>query len=428
MKFKEQVNRYIVEKQLFQTGDKVLVALSGGADSVALLRVLLALGVSCEAAHCNFHLRGEESNRDETFVRTLCQQLQVPLEVIHFDTAAYASGHHVSIEMAARELRYTWFEEVRQRKGCKVIAVAHHRNDSAETILLNLVRGTGIRGLRGIAPMNGAVVRPLLAVDREDIHRYLTFLGQDYMTDSTNLQDEYVRNRIRLNIIPEFQQINPSFLKSLLETAGRLTQVEAVYRQGIQEALKRVLKDEHRMSIDALLGEVAPEALLYEWLHPFGFNASQLENVFRGLKGESGRWYETAEWRLLRDRDSLILSPVEAVGVTYRLIQERFSVDKSFQVPCDPQKAYLDADRITEALTLRKWRPGDRFIPYGMKHFKRVRDYLRDRKLSRLEKESQYVVTVGETIVWLVGERTDHRFRVTEQTRNILVLTVGKTE
>lgn len=428
MRFKEQVNRYIVEKQLFQTGDKVLVALSGGADSVALLRVLLALEVSCEAAHCNFHLRGEESDRDEAFVRTLCQKLGVPLEVVHFDTTGYASKHHVSIEMAARELRYVWFEEVRQKKGCQVIAVAHHRNDSAETILLNLVRGTGIRGLRGIAPMNGAVVRPLLAVDRDDIHRYLDFLGQDFVTDSTNLQDEYVRNRIRLNIIPEFQQINPSFLKSLLETADRLTQVEAVYRQGIQEALKRVLKDEHCMSIGALLFETSPQALLYEWLHPFGFNASQLEDIFRGLEGESGRWYETAKWRLLRDRESLVLSSAETAEVTYRLMQDRFSVDVPFQVPSDPQKAYLDADRITENLILRKWKSGDRFVPYGMKHFKRVRDYLRDRKFSRLEKELQYVVTAGETIVWLVGERTDHRFRVTEQTRNILVLTIEKTE
>lgn len=428
MKFKEQVNRYIVEKQLFQTGDKVLVALSGGADSVALLRVLLALGVSCEAAHCNFHLRGEESDRDETFVRALCQQLQVPLEVTHFDTVGYASRHHISIEMAARELRYTWFEEVRQRKGCKVIAVAHHRNDSAETILLNLVRGTGIRGLRGIVPMNGAVVRPLLAVDREDIHRYLTDLGQDYVTDSTNLQDEYVRNRIRLNIIPEFQQINPSFLKSLLDTADRLTQVEAVYRYGIQEALKRVLKDGYHMDIRVLSREVSPKALLYEWLHPFGFNASQLENIYQGLDGESGRWYETAEWRLLRDRDFLILAPVEKKEMVHRLTIERFAVTEPFKVPCDPGKAYLDADRITESLTLRKWQSGDCFIPYGMKHFKRVRDYLRDRKLTRLEKEEQLVVTAGETIVWLVGERTDHRFRVREQTRNILVLSIEKEE
>lgn len=424
MNFKEQVNRYILEKRLFLSGDKILVALSGGADSVALLRVLLSLGISCEAAHCNFHLRGEESDRDEAFVRSLCSQLQVPLEVMHFDTVGYATGHHISIEMAARKLRYAWFEEVRRQKECRVIAVAHHRNDSAETILLNLVRGTGIRGLKGIAPVNGVVVRPLLAVDRDDIYRYLAFLGQDYVTDSTNLQDEYVRNRIRLNIIPEFQRINPSFLESLLETSGRLTQVEAVYRQGIQEALRRVLRDEHHMDIHALLCEVSPQALLYEWLHPFGFNASQLEDVFQGLEGESGRWYETAEWRLLRDRKSLILSPVETAEVAYRLLQEHFSVDEPFRVPCDPNKAYLDADRITENLTLRKWQSGDRFIPYGMKGYKKVRDYLRDGKFSLFEKQEQCVVCMGEEIVWLVNERCDQRFCVTAATRRVLVLSV----
>lgn len=428
MKFEEQVNRYILEKQLFCPGDKVLVALSGGADSVALLRVLLDLQVPCEAAHCNFHLRGEESDRDEMFVRTLCQTLEVPLEVIHFDTAEYATQHHVSIEMAARELRYTWFEEIRQQKGCRVIAVAHHRNDSAETILLNLLRGTGIRGLKGIASVNGSVVRPLLCVDRKDIYGYLEHLGQDYVSDSTNLQDEYVRNRIRLRIIPEFQQINPSFLDSLLETAERLSQVEAVYRQGVCEALKRVLADTYRMDIEALLREVAPQSLLYEWLHPFGFNSSQLADIFRGLKGESGRYYETPEWRLLRDRGFLILAPAVKEESAYRLVVKRLAVDEPFRVPANPQKAYLDADRITESLTLRKWQPGDRFIPYGMKHFKRVRDYLRDRKFSRFEKENLQVVTAGESIVWLVNERVDHRFRVTEQTRNILVLSVVKKE
>lgn len=426
--FKEKVNRYITDKNLFKPADKVLVALSGGADSVALLRVLLALGQPCEAAHCNFHLRGEESDRDENFVHTLCQKMGVPLEIIHFDTVSYATEHHVSIEMAARELRYTWFEEVRQQKGCRVIAVAHHRNDSAETVLLNLIRGTGIRGLKGITPVNGVVVRPLLGVDREEIHRYLTDLGQDYVTDSTNLQDEYLRNRIRLHIIPEFQKINPSFLNSLLETADRLAQVEALYCQGVHEALKRVLLDEHRMDIEVLQKEVAPKAILYEWLHPFGFNASQLENIFRGLSGESGRWYEAHHWRLLRDRNRLILSPIGAIGATFKLLEERFPVSESFQVPRNSQKAYLDADRITEVLSLRKWQSGDQFIPYGMKNFKRVRDYLRDRKFSRLEKEELYVVTAGKSIVWLVGERTDNRFRVTEKTRNILILSVERLE
>lgn len=424
--FKEKVYQYITEKQLFQPADKVLVALSGGADSVALLRVLLELGFSCQAVHCNFCLRNDESDRDEEFVRALCRERQVNLEVRHFDTEGYANTHRISIEMAARELRYAWFEEMRCRMGCDVIAVAHHRNDSAETLILNLLRGTGIRGLKGISPDNGTVVRPLLGVDRDEIRRYLAELKQAYVTDSTNLQDEYMRNKIRLNIFPKFQEINPSFVESLLETSERLTQVEAVYRKGIDEGLKRVLKDGRQMAIGALLQEVSPQALLYEWLHPFGFNASQLKDIFQGLNGPCGRWYQTAEWRLLRDRELLILSSKEAADIHYRLVTERFPVEGPFSVPHVPDKAYLDADKVTAQLSLRKWQSGDRFIPYGMKHFKRVRDYLRDRKFTRFEKEEQYVVTAGDTIVWLVNERTDHRFRVTEQTRNVLVLSVEK--
>lgn len=424
MKFQERIFQYISKKKLFSPGDKVLVALSGGADSVALLRVLLELGFSCEAAHCNFRLRGKESDRDEAFVRELCQSQGVPLQVIHFETEAYAVEQRISIEMAARKLRYDWFEKMRQERNCRVIAVAHHRNDSAETFLLNLVRGTGIRGLKGMAPVNGAVVRPLLGVDREQILHYLTSLGQSYVTDSTNLQDEYVRNKIRLDIIPKFQEINPSFQNSLLETAERLAQVEAIYRRGIEEAMKRVLSDELRMDIAALLREVSPQAILYEWLYPLGFNASQLDDIFRGLEGECGRWYEVQEWRLLRDRDYLILSPAVSSEKKYRLVVERFTVAEPFRVPADLRKTYLDADRVMEPLVLRKWQPGDRFMPYGMNRFKRVRDYLRDRKFTRFEKEEQQVVTAGDEIVWLVNERPDHRFRITEQSRNILVLSV----
>lgn len=428
MAFKEKVSQYIVRRKLFSSSDRILVALSGGADSVALLRVLLELGFSCEAAHCNFQLRGMESDRDEAFVRKLCREQHVPLKVVHFETEAYASEHSISIEMAARRLRYDWFETIRQAKGCRVIAVAHHRNDSAETFLLNLVRGTGIRGLKGITPVNGAVVRPLLGVDREQILHYLACLNQEYVTDSTNLQDEYVRNKIRLDIMPKFQEINPSFQNTLLETAERLAQVEAIYREGIKEAMKRVLVDESRMDIAALIHEVSPQAILYEWLHPLGFNASQLEDIFRGLKGECGRWYEVQGWRLLRDRNFLILSSDTLAEIQYRLIINRFVVKEPFQVPADAQKAYLDADRIEEPVELRKWQSGDRFMPYGMNKFKRVRDYLRDRKFTRFEKENQYVVTAGGEIVWLVNERPDHRFRITEQTRNILMISVSKVE
>ena len=228
-RFHRQVFSFIEDENLFSSSDNLLVALSGGADSVALLRVLLYLGYKCTAAHCNFHLRGEESNRDEEFCIALCRELDVELHVIHFDTVGYAKEQGISIEMAARELRYIWFEELCNECGYTHVAVAHHRDDSVETLLLNLVRGTGIAGLTGIRPVNGRVVRPMLNVSRADIVDYLRVLGQKFVTDSTNLQDEYVRNKIRHRLIPLMEELNPSVKEGLAATATRLRSVESIY-------------------------------------------------------------------------------------------------------------------------------------------------------------------------------------------------------
>ncbi|WP_300729965.1 tRNA lysidine(34) synthetase TilS [uncultured Bacteroides sp.] len=424
--FKRKVIRFIEEKRMFSSSDKVLVALSGGADSVALLRVLLEAGYPCVAAHCNFHLRGEESDRDETFVRRLCDSLKVPLHVTHFDTATYAEEKGISIEMAARELRYAWFEEVRRQENARVIAVAHHRDDAVETFLLNLVRGTGINGLKGMMAVNGAVVRPLLGVSREEILDYLQHLAQDYVTDSTNLADEYTRNKLRLNVIPQLEEINPSVADSIMETARRLADVETVYRKAMEEACERVRISEHEFSIVQLQKEVAPQSVLFELLHPYGFNASQLKDIYRSLEAESGRLFYSDAYVLLRNRDTLQLKRREelvehAVPVLHQRIVER---DASFVLSKDPKIACLDADKLKGELTLRKWKSGDKFVPFGMKGFKKVRDYLRDRKFSLFEKENQYVVCRGEDIVWLVNERTDNRYRVTDETKRVMMLWV----
>lgn len=262
----ERVAQYINQKRLFMPTDKVIIALSGGADSVALLCLLQTLGYNCEAAHCNFHLRGKESDRDEAFVCQLCAKRQVPLHIVHFNTVRTAEERHISIEMAARELRYEWFEEIRRKSGANVIAVAHHRDDSVETLLLNLIRGTGINGLRGIRPKNEHIVRPLLCLDRKEIINYLNRTGQDYVTDSTNLQDEYTRNKIRLNLLPMMQEINPSVKESIFNTAEHLSEVSIIYKKSIEEATKRVQTAEG-ICIDALMQETAPETLLLSLIH-----------------------------------------------------------------------------------------------------------------------------------------------------------------
>ncbi len=425
---KQKVVQYITNQRLFAFTDKVLVALSGGGDSVALLRVLLDAGCFCVAAHCNFHLRGEESNRDEMFVRGLCDRLGVKLYVAHFRTEEYARSHGLSIEMAARELRYGWFEQIRMQIGAAVVAVAHHRDDSVETFLLNLIRGTGINGLKGIAPKNGNVVRPLLEVSRVDILDYLQRLGQDYVTDSTNMEDAYTRNKLRLNIIPLLSEINPSISETISETARRLSEVEAVYRLAIKRACQRVLDEQGVVRCSKLMAEVAPQAVLFELFHPLGFNSAQLKDIFRCLKcGESGRLFCSGTAQLLLDRDRLLIRPVDSCkeNGTVQLCREIIVVEDCFVVPHDVHVAFLDADLVMEPLELRVWRSGDKFVPFGMKSFKKVRDYLRDRKFSLFDKERLRVVcdSVGE-IVWVVNERVDNRFRVTERTRRVLKLWV----
>lgn len=421
--FRKKVNRYIEEKALFGLRDKVLVALSGGADSVALLRVLLALGYTCEAAHCNFHLRGEESDRDERFVHQLCKKWNIALHVVHFDTKRYAAEHHVSIEMAAREMRYEWFEKLRQERDATVIAVAHHRDDSVETFLLNLIRGAGINGLKGIAACNGYIVRPLLEMSREDILSYLSDLQQDYVTDSTNLQDEYMRNKIRLNVLPLLRELNPSVSESIAETAGRLTDVASIYNKQMEAARERVLEDGN-IHIERLLKEVAPESLLFEILHPLGFNSMQIKDVFRSLFAQPGKRFAATACEVLRDRTHLFIRPRQTEQFP-QLVMERIEITPDFVIPREKQVACLDADKITMPLTVRKWRKGDRFSPFGMKGKKNVSDYLTDRKFSLFRKENQFVVCSGEDIVWLVGERSDNRFRITEETKTVLIIRVS---
>lgn len=418
------VEKYIKEKELFGIKDKLIVALSGGADSVALLRLLLSLGYDCVAAHCNFHLRGNESDRDETFVRKLCKEVYVPLEVVHFQTAVYASENGLSIEMAARELRYGWFEDIRKKNGASYIAVAHHRDDSVETFLLNLSRGTGINGLKGMMPKNGFVVRPLLEVGREDILDYLNYLKQDYVTDSTNLENVYTRNKIRLDIIPLFRQINPSFNDSLMETASRLADVAAIYRRAVAESMDRVMESQHSVSIEKLTKEISPQAILFEWLSPLGFNSAQIKDIEKSLKSTSGKMFYSPEWILLRDRNSLLLKSKNTDGEIYKLRTKVISVDSGFEVPRRNDVAYLDAGKLCGELKLRKWQSGDRFVPFGMKCFKKVRDYLRDRKLSLFEKENIMVVTCGDEIVWVVNERIDNRFRVDSKTDKVLEIEI----
>ena len=429
-----RIEKYIVKNMLLSPGSKVLVALSGGADSVALLVVLMKLGYRCEAMHCNFHLRGEESNRDELFVTELCARHNVPLHTVHFDTTAYAKKQGISIEMAARELRYASFEERRAKIGAEAIAVAHHRDDSAETLLLNLLRGTGIKGLCGIQPKNGYIVRPLLCVGRADIIDYLKWRNETFVTDSTNLTNDYTRNKIRLDIIPRLAEINPSVIESLAATANRLRETEQIYNKAIKEATSRVMSG-NTINISALKKETAPQTLLHEILSPLGFNSTHVANISETIESEGCREVTNREWRIIKERDTLLIVPNEeqkeyiltlpAEGCidTGRgtLIIERLSFDGN--IPKESNRAMLDTSKLKKPLTLRSVRKGDRFAPFGMRGTKLVSDYLTDRKKSIIDKRQQLVVTDATgAIVWLVGERPTAPYCVKNSTKEVIAL------
>lgn len=430
------VRLYIEKYQLLDNDRPVLVGLSGGTDSVALLGVLVRLGYTCIALHCNFHLRGEEANRDEAFARQFAASLSVPFHKIDFDTQNYAEQHHVSIEMAARELRYEWFEKMRKEMRAQAIAVAHHRDDSVETVLMNLVRGTGIRGMSGIRPKNGFVVRPLLCVSRDDILRWLNEQGYEYMTDSTNLSDAYTRNFIRLNVLPMLEQVNPAARNTIARSAEHLAAAECMYLYVLEQARKEVMVACDRISIEALMRFPAPETILYELLKDFGFTRLVSDDVFASLRKESGKQFYSSSYRLLKDRDTLWIEPLEerdtceyAIDadqekiekpISLNLRKEKYSSD--FKIDRSKAIAYFDYDKLTFPLTLRRWKEGDVFVPFGMKGRKKLSDYFSDHKYSRIEKENAWILSSGKGILWLVGERTDNRFRLDDTTKTALII------
>ena len=485
--FVDRVRRFASVHELFVYGGKYIVALSGGADSVSLLFVLKhlehELGISVEAAHCNFHLRGAESVRDEEFCKQLCERLSVPLHLIHFDTQAYADLHRVSIEMAARDLRYGYFENLRRDIEAQDICVAHHRDDSVETVLLNLVRGTGLRGLRGIQPRNGTIIRPLLSLSREDIVQYLGALGESYVTDSTNLHNDVKRNKIRLDVMPLLRELNPSVSQSIFESSLRVGEALKVFDEAMKQSIADVttpprgctcpkctnqpvrkctnqpllvqqsllhqqrctLQANHPLtiSIDRLKQQPSPEYTLHEILSPRGFTSAQIDQIYGSLDScSAGKIIASDSHELAFDRGSLLVQPRTNVADAARSMRIPetgtyvFSDSLKIKIAAEdcgddyvPSRAAdcvcLDASDIKFPLTLRHIEQGDRFVPFGMNGMKLVSDYLTDRKKNVFEKRAQLVVTdAQQRIVWLVGERTDNRFRITPHTQQALRLTI----
>ncbi|MFA6830738.1 MAG: tRNA lysidine(34) synthetase TilS, partial [Bacteroidaceae bacterium] len=389
------------------------------------LHLLMSLGYRCIAAHCNFMLRGEESMRDERMVIKLCKDWNVKLELVTFDTKSEAEKNKISIEMAARDLRYHWFEEIRKKYQVDSIAIAHHRDDSVETLLLNLIRGAGVRGLAGIKMRNNKVVRPLLCLSKEEIVAYTEENKLPSVHDSSNDETLFLRNKVRHELIPYLETINPSVRKTLGYTIE--------YLQGANELITSYISkyrpyiDDGAIPFTVIEQFLDKQYVLFELLHPLGFNSEQVMSIVRSLESQVGKQFDSITgWRVIRERDQLIIVAPdndESNEPPHFLIEMKRMDDPLSAIKFAKEVAIIDSENVTFPLNLRKWQHGDRFSPFGMAGTKLISDYMTDRKMTTLDKENQWVVYDAQgNIIWLVNQTVDNRYRLTEKTRIKLVI------
>lgn len=422
-KTEEKIAQFISRNGLLSNGARVVVGVSGGADSVCLAYVLQKLGYEVVAVHCNFHLRGDESMRDERFVEGVCMEWGLPYRKVDFDTERYASQHKVSIEMAARDLRYGAFRKIKDECGADAIAVGHHQDDNAETLILNIVRGTGIKGVCAMQPKNGDVIRPLLCLTRHEILSYLQERGLGHVTDHTNAEDIYARNKVRLGVMPLLESINEGALQNIVATIENMNEVQKVYSRAMEEAMQdcclRKENGEIHINIGKLKQLPSPVSFLYEVLSPLGFNRKQLKDVLASL-GNTGRMYEADGYRLLIDRDVIIVEGTHYLMA--KIHQELVPIDKVV-INKSSNYAYLDADKLHGELIVRVPQEGDTFAPFGMKGCRKLlSDFLTDLKLNRFEKEKQPLLMDGDEIAWVVNRRSSEQYRIDSTTKRVLVV------
>lgn len=429
--------RFVKSQQLFKQGEPLLVAVSGGKDSVCLAHLLSLAEFNFSIAHCNFKLRGKESDEDAYFVKQFAQELGVDFYQKDFDTANYADEKKISIQEAARELRYAWFRELKKQKGFSKILTAHHQDDSVETFFINLFRSSGISGLTGISAISEDIVRPLLFASRQDIDKHIQTFNLAYREDSSNANYVYLRNKIRHTIIPKIQDLDNRSYKGLLQSIEFLKNDYSLFQFLLhKETAAFVKKEVDKIIIDLplLKQHAMAEALLFQIMKPFGFHKNEIYKILNCV--ESGKQFYTSTHRALVNRNELIISKrTENDVLTSTFIEEdeteifyplKLSFEKlekkQVEFSEDKNIVYLDADKLKWPLELRKWRAGDSFVPLGMKGRKKVSDFLIDEKVSLMDKENTFVLISANEIVWLIGHRISNHYKITEDTINILKL------
>ncbi len=434
---------FLTQECNYKTGQKVLVAFSGGADSLALLHLFIKQGIEVYAAHCNFNLRGEESDSDQAFVKGFCSEHKVKLFLKSFDTKQYSNDNGISIEMAARDLRYDWFNALLISEKIDWIATGHHKDDSIETFFLNLVRGTGVKGLTGIKPVTSNVIRPLMDFSRIDLEGYCKENKLAFRTDSSNLESIYTRNKIRNEILPLFQSLNPSFGDTMMKNMSRLCQVSDFLIDSIQDIRRDLIveqEDTVLISLSHVNNFKNKNLVLFELLHPYGFNGAIVDEVVEAIHQQvSGKQFYSHDYRLIKDRQNLIILPIkkEEFDVVHYISSDEVRIEKpmairvekdinssDFKIDKSLKMAQFDQELLEYPLTIRKWEQGDDFRPLGMTNFKKLSDYFIDAKFSLQQKEDVWLMLSGNDIIWIIGHRTDDRYKITPKTNTITKFTL----
>tara|TARA_B100000767_G_scaffold179393_1_gene167478 strand:- start:18 stop:1319 length:1302 start_codon:yes stop_codon:yes gene_type:complete len=429
---KDKVKHFINEKSLFKREDKLILGISGGADSVCLMHILLTFGYSFELAHCNFNLRGEESDADEDFVQELAKEYQLKVHVKQFDTLAYAADNKISTQMAARDLRYAWFDKLLIKSSAKYLAIAHHSNDDVETFFINLIRGTGLKGLLGIKEKNNVIVRPLLSVSRLEIEQYLKVREIVFREDSSNSSVKYLRNKVRHELIPLLAQMNPGIQQTVKDEMRILEGISHIYASKIEEVRKDLTKEKNgivQFQISDLLTLKPLRNYLYELLSPYGFYT--LDEISKALQGQSGKRFFSTTHQLVVDRESIFISLLNKENEVFEITENTVSLvhplELKFKVTADKTIIYdsniaqLNVEKLKFPLTLRKWKEGDKFMPLGMKKFKKLSDFFIDNKFSLIDKQAQWLLCSDVDIVWVLGCRIDERYKIETNTKKVYI-------